>query len=80
MTLTVTRAVIARRNADAIHTQLFVISVRDLNMFINKRFLFHRLGLAVAVVFPCSDIHEVFVVAKGFAVFGLVLGAEMAAA
>ena len=80
MTLTVTRAVIARRNDDAIHTQLFVISVRDLNMFINKRFLFHRLGLAVAVVFPCSDIHEVFVVAKGFAVFGLMFGAEMAAA
>ena len=37
-------------------------------------------GVAVTLVFPCGDIHEVLVVAEGFAVLGLALGAEVATA
>ena len=36
--------------------------------------------MTVTLVFPSGDIHKVFVVTEGLAVFGLVLGAEMTAA
>ena len=49
-------------------------------MFIHQRLLLHGLGLAMALVFPCGDIHEMFVVAEGLAVLGLMLGAEMSTA
>ena len=49
-------------------------------MFIDQRLFLHGLGLAVTLVFPGSHIHEVLIVAEGLAVYGLVLGAEMAAA
>ena len=59
---------------------LLIASCGEFEFFVFEFFLMAGGGLVVALVLPDGDVGEVLVVASGFAVVGLVFGAEVAAA
>src|SRR5215216_2526814 len=59
---------------------LLITPLRHVNLFINQRLFVKFGGIAYAIIFPCSNVRIIVVVAFRFAIFGLVLFAKMSAA
>src|SRR5438477_4837262 len=77
------RSFAARRvmsDSSECRSSLFVAPLRHMDFFVNQRLFVHDRSLTEALELPSRDVREIFVVALRFAVFGLILFAEMAAA